>query len=148
MCRFYIISFLLLFSITACSSNQTVLTVTEKDLIAVGNHAGLIRLYKDELIKEPNSTVIMLKVAQSYYDDGDSESASFYVEQLKKEGAREPELYLLSGNIAADAGLFEQAKNDYKTSEAKGYHGSELYIKLAGLRRQDARAGLRRGGLR
>lgn len=103
--------------------------VTEKDLIAVGNHAGLIRFYKDELIKEPNSKVIMLKLAQSYYDYGDSESTSFYVEQLKKEGAREPELYLLSGNIAADIGLFEQAETDYKTSIEKGYHGTELYIK-------------------
>ncbi|MBW8183271.1 tetratricopeptide repeat protein [Shewanella nanhaiensis] len=128
MFRYHIIPLLLLLNMTGCSTTPVSPQVSAQDLIAVGNHAGLIQHYKRELAKKPDSIKVMLKLAQSYYDNGDVESASFYVEQLKKQNLQQPSLYFLSGNIAADSGLFELAVSDYQTAVANGYQGSQLYI--------------------
>ncbi|GGI66955.1 hypothetical protein GCM10007978_00320 [Shewanella hanedai] len=128
MHRFYFVLPLLLCSLAGCSTAPLSQEVTAKDLLTVGNHAGLVAHYKLELAKQPDSTEVMLSLAQSYYDYGDVESADFYVKQLKSLVAKQPELYFLSGNIASDSGLFELAVSEYKSAISKGYKGSELYI--------------------
>lgn len=130
MNRCYVISILLLLSLVGCSTVSTSQRVTAEDLQLVGNHAGLIQHYKLELSKKPDSAAVMLNLAQAYYDFGDVESASFYVEQLETQGAKQAGLYFLAGRIAADLEQFEQAILHYKEAQSKGYQGADLFINL------------------
>ncbi|MPY26139.1 tetratricopeptide repeat protein [Shewanella psychropiezotolerans] len=130
MRKYYFIPILLLSLLVGCTTTPEPHQVTVKELVAVGNHEGLIQHYKAELVKTPDSSAVMLNLAQAYYDNRDVESAHFYVEQLKSQQAHQPSLYFLSGSIAADSSQFDMAISEFRKAESLGYPDSSLFIKL------------------
>lgn len=131
MNKYNLLTIALLFSLTGCSIFSTPpQLVTLKNLETVGNHAGLIQYYKHELAETPDSKETMLNLAQSYYNNNDMESATFYAEKLKTDGMKDARLDFLMGNLASERGDFTLAISEYQAAIVSGYTKSDLFINL------------------
>lgn len=107
----------LLLSLTGCATKPTVDTkvVQEKILVNTKNYPDLIAFYKAQLKSEPDPEV-REKLAQTYLNYGDPESALFTI-QANDEDPRTIQSYLIEANAQLDLGevadALETAKKVY-----------------------------------
>lgn len=122
--------FALLLLQVGCVTSTTQHTVTESDLKAVGNYAGLINYYKTALIASPNDPKVMLPLADAYYRNKDIESARFYVDQLEKLNYQGATFSFLAGNVYAASDDYSRALTAYQHAKQQGYSASDLDLEM------------------
>lgn len=99
----------LLLSLTGCATKPTLDTkaVQEKILVSTKNYPDLIAFYKEQLKNKPDSEV-REKLAQTYLNNGDPESALFTI-QANDEDPRTVQSYLIEANAQLDDGQVADA---------------------------------------
>ncbi|WP_339388966.1 tetratricopeptide repeat protein [Vibrio caribbeanicus] len=96
----------------------------------VKNYDGLIEHYKAKLEQRADDSIVEEKLAQAYFKKGDIESASFYVQHLKKKGIDTPSLHQLEGQVFDANDDTENAISAYLASIQKGNNSAYIYILL------------------
>ncbi|WP_264876896.1 tetratricopeptide repeat protein [Vibrio agarivorans] len=126
-------TFLIIISLAGCQSTSSS-TIKDQELIAsmekVDNYDGLIAHYKSQLESGVATDEVMEKLAWAYFDKGDIESSSFYVEHLIQQGVSTPGLYQLKGQVAESNDMLDIAIESYLDSLALGSTSGQLHILL------------------
>ncbi|MDR9826104.1 tetratricopeptide repeat protein [Vibrio sp. FNV 38] len=124
-----LLSFLMIGCQTTSSSVQS-----EQDTInsmeKVENYDGLIALYKSHLEAGNGNDEIIEKLAWAYFDKGDIESSSFYVEHLVAESNPKGTLFQLQGQIYDSNNEAEKAAEAYLQAIELGQSRWDIYVLL------------------
>ena len=115
--------------ISACATTEPPAASPEQQLEATGNYSGLAEHLRGQLASQPNDPVLLLKLAQAYYQSNDLESAQFYLSHLETLGHQSPQQSLLAGKAAADQGEFARALGHYAKAQLQGLSSSELALR-------------------
>ncbi|CAH0529500.1 tetratricopeptide repeat protein [Vibrio hippocampi] len=117
--------------LVACTSNQQ---VSEQDIVnsmqRVDNYDGLILHYKEQLQRNNNDQTAALKLAQTYLEKGDTESAKFYADHLLSQGVKNWQLMQLRGEIYDKEANYAKAVTLYQQSIAMGNQSSDVHVLL------------------
>ncbi|WP_394241587.1 tetratricopeptide repeat protein [Vibrio astriarenae] len=120
-------------SLMGCQSTSSAVQ-SEQELIAsmekVDNFDGLITHYKSQLETGIATNETIEKLSWAYFDKGDLESSSFYVEHLVEQGASSPRLLQLKGQIAESQDQIDIAIESYLHSIEVGNRSSQIYVLL------------------
>ena len=96
----------------------------------VKNYDGLIEHYKSRLEQSGLDPIVEEKLTQAYFNKGDIESASFYVQHMKKRGIDTSSLHQLEGQVFDASDETENAITAYLASIQKGNKSAYIYILL------------------
>lgn len=96
----------------------------------VDNYDGLINHYKNKLEAGDNSVSTVEKLAWAYFNKGDIESASFYVDHLIDQGAQSASLYQLRGQVLVAQDKAPDAIEAYLASLKAGNSSGKIHVLL------------------
>lgn len=111
---------------SAMQSEQELIESMEK----VDNFDGLVIHYKSQLESGIATSETIEKLSWAYFNKGDLESSSFYVEHLVDQGVSSPRLLQLKGQIAESNDQIDIAIESYLNSIEVGNSSSQVYVLL------------------
>ncbi|WP_318492455.1 tetratricopeptide repeat protein [Photobacterium leiognathi] len=124
----FIITLLLLVTLTGCVSAPENHTASITNLEKVGNYHGIVDHYRKQLATKPNNPKIMLKLADAYCHLGDIESAQFYISQLNSPRLQNAEYFYISANINMAAEQYRSAIKNYNLAIKRNINNPEVFI--------------------
>lgn len=116
-----------------CQTTGSDITAQQQEINSmerVGNHDGLVRLYQGMLEQGNSSPEVLESLAWAYFNKGDVESASFYVQHLFESGSKGPTLYQLAGQVEEAQRNTEQAITYYLAAIDSGNSSGKLHLLL------------------
>jgi tight adherence protein D len=125
---FRILALQLLFaSLVGCQSTPDEQASSMQNMLNIGNYQGVIAHYRQRLETDPDDYEAMDAIAHAYYQIGDVESASFYINYLSEHSYSNEKVALLMGQVAADMGNDEEALSHYFDSLELGNNGAQVH---------------------